>query len=285
MSVADLSGKRFLIPNYQRGYRWESQQVTDLLKDLKSFMEGSNSGYYCLQPLAVKKVTPDIVSLRDSIEKALYEDDEMVIERLSGVLSDTISWEVIDGQQRLTTIYILIQLLQKSKNEPYSLSYTTRDKSHSFLKDIHSKTKKEAEDNIDFLHMYQAYHAADNWLKDKDPDDSNNLRGRLLDVIQNRVKFIWYESIGENAIKVFTRLNIGKISLTNAELIKATLLNKSNYPDETGLSFISLQMEMAKKWDEIEYAFQNEEFWLFLNDVSNVKPTRIDFLFEFTMIR
>lgn len=281
MSVADLSGKRFLIPNYQRGYRWESQQVTDLLKDLKSFMEGSNSGYYCLQPLAVKKVTPDIVSLRDSIEKALYEDDEMVIERLSGVLSDTISWEVIDGQQRLTTIYILIQLLQKSKNEPYSLSYTTRDKSHSFLKDIHSKTKKEAEDNIDFLHMYQAYHAADNWLKDKDPDDSNNLRGRLLDVIQNRVKFIWYESIGENAIKVFTRLNIGKISLTNAELIKATLLNKSNYPDETGLSFISLQMEMAKKWDEIEYAFQNEEFWLFLNDVSNVKPTRIDFLFEF----
>lgn len=283
MSVADLSGKSFIIPDYQRGYRWESQQVTDLLKDLKSFMEGSSSGYYCLQPLAVKKkVAPDIVSLRDYVEKALCEDDELVIERLTGVLSDAISWEVIDGQQRLTTIYILIRLLQKSDNEPYSLTYKTREKSPSFLKDIHCKTKQDAEDNIDFLHMYQAYHDADNWLKDKDPDDSKNLRGRLLDVIQNRVKFIWYESVGENAIKVFTRLNIGKISLTNAELIKATLLNKSNYPDETGLSFISLQMEMAKKWDEIEYALQNEEFWLFLkNDLSNERPTRIDFLFEF----
>lgn len=280
MSVADLAGKKFIIPDYQRGYRWEEQQVTDLLKDMKSFMEGSSSGYYCLQPLAVKKVTPDLVSLRSSVENALSVTDNLVVERLSTVLSDAVSWEVIDGQQRLTTMYILIRLLDKSEKEPYSISYKTRDKSDVFLKDIQSRTQAEAENNIDFLHMYQAFHAAELWFTKKDPDDSDKLKERLLDVINNRVKFIWYESVNEEPINVFTRLNIGRISLTNAELIKATLLNKSNYPNEVGLDFLSLQLEISKKWDEIEYSLQNEDFWLFLNDNSYNKPTRIDFLFE-----
>ena len=238
MSVADLSGKKFIIPEYQRGYRWEQQQVTDLLKDLKAFLEGGGSEYYCLQPLAVKRVAPDMDKFREDIENTLQGENDTVVERVSSLLADSVLWEVIDGQQRLTTIYILIKLLLSDKyNEPYSISYKTRDGSEEFLKNIRSKTEEEAQVNIDYSHMKAAYDAADKWL---DQNGKDNLRTELFDVINNRVKFIWYESVNENPISVFTRLNIGKISLTNAELIKATLLNKSNYPKKSGLSLYGL---------------------------------------------
>lgn len=276
ISVADLKGFRFVIPDYQRGYRWEKQQVTDLLKDLKFFMDGGNSGYYCLQPLAVKKCLTDLEQLRDKVSAAFEGDDQLVVDSISQALNNSVSWEVIDGQQRLTTIYLLIRLLDPKADEPYSINYQTREKSAEFLKGIGSVSEEKANGNIDFLHMFNAFNAAKEWLS----KNAEQERASLMDIISNRVKFIWYESVNERPLEVFTRLNIGKISLTNAELIKATLLNRSNYPEETGDSFRHLQIEIASKWDRIEYTLQNDEFWLFLNQPSYVKPTRIDFLFE-----
>ena len=73
--INKLIRESFFIPTYQRGYRWDKQQVTELLNDLYEFKGGDNS-FYCLQPIVVKK-------------------------RQDG------RFDVIDGQQRLTTIYII----------------------------------------------------------------------------------------------------------------------------------------------------------------------------------
>ena len=81
----------------------------------------------------------------------------------------------------------------------------------------------------------------------------------------NRVKFIWYQTDETNPIKVFTRLNIGKISLTNAELIKALFMNSSNFGEEYNSTVRLRQQEIATEWDKIEYTLQNNDFWLFLN--------------------
>lgn len=75
--VKELFGIHFFIPDYQRGYRWGTKQVEDLLRDLEEFYESiyeaeSSKKTYCLQPLVVK------------------EKDNKYI--------------VIDGQQRLTTV-------------------------------------------------------------------------------------------------------------------------------------------------------------------------------------
>ena len=56
LSISELKGKQFLIPNYQRGYKWEKEQVEDLLNDIEEFMisESDKVGlYYCIQPLVV----------------------------------------------------------------------------------------------------------------------------------------------------------------------------------------------------------------------------------------
>jgi len=75
---------------------------------------------------------------------------------------------------------------------------------------------------------------------------------------------------------------MGKIPLTNAELIKALFLKRSNFDkDEKDEKKIKLrQLEIANEWDSIEYSLQNDEFWYFLNKEENTISTRIEFIFD-----
>jgi hypothetical protein len=181
------------------------------------------------------------------------------------------SWQVIDGQQRLTTIYILLSCLGKT-NE-YTIEYETRTGSKDFLEKI---DERKAEENIDYFHIVEAKKQIEKWFENKNDDDKNIFTDALL----NDVKFIWYETDENDPIKVFTRLNVGKISLTNAELIKALFLNKSNFADADYQKIRLQQQEIAMEWDTIEYTLQKDEFWLFLNKNDYEKPTRIDFIFD-----
>ena len=244
-NISELKNNNFLIPTYQRGYRWTEQQVIDLLNDINEFMERNpeENEIYCLQPLVVKDRGGS-------------------------------SWEVIDGQQRLTTIKILLACLKEQTS--YSIEYETRNWSKNFLNDICNKNEDDA-NNIDFYHMWQAKETIDTWFDNKNIDHP-----RFLEVLPQKVKFIWYESPENiNPISVFTRLNIGKIPLTDAELIKALFLNQSNFSDVDNSAGIRLyQQEIAAEWDNIEYSLQNDEFWLFIHTLEWNKPTRIDFIFD-----
>ena len=283
-SIKELLGMQFFIPNYQRGYRWTEQQVTDLLNDILEFSQKNNSlsEFYCLQPLVVKKK-------HENILKKIKEEAQ-TIEEIETLLKGT--WEVIDGQQRLTTIFIILSVLKYDNK--YSLSYETRETFNEFLKILEpfnledSYEKKDIlnqnwnnliehnkdKDNIDFYHIFNAYHIVRLWLSRV--ENPNSFKETLL----NKVKFIWYESINEDSIEVFTRLNIGKIPLTNSELIKALLLNSSNFKEIDTNHLRLRQQEIATEWDNIEFTLQNEEFWLFIHKIGYEKPTRIDFIFD-----
>ncbi len=263
-SVADLQKLAFYIPDYQRGYRWTQRQVEDLLNDIFEFSQKNNAGIYCLQPLVVKS--------------------------LNG------PWEVVDGQQRLTTICLILEVLGLSRID---ITYQTRRDSAEFLNKItteevagekaeekaekkaEEKAEEKAKNNIDFYHIYLAVTVIRKWLKEKMDEKKIDEEKRKLfqDILLNRVKFIWYET-EEDPKEVFARLNIGKISLTNAELIKALLLNKSNFDSSDDDKIRLWQQEIAVEWDVIEYALQSNEFWLFLNAPGDERPTRIDYVFD-----
>lgn len=54
IGIPYLFGKKFFIPNYQRGYRWDIRQIHDLLDDICHFYENASDGeFYCLQPIIV----------------------------------------------------------------------------------------------------------------------------------------------------------------------------------------------------------------------------------------
>ena len=260
-SVNELLGMEFFIPSYQRGYRWTEQQVKDLLNDVLEFSQKKKhaSEYYCLQPLVVKRKDKDVLS---SIKAATS------IKEVETLLKG--SWEVIDGQQRLTTLFIILSVL--GETSIYSLEYETRNGSKKFLEEIDENKK---DDNIDYYHICQSKQTVKSW-SDNNVIDKEGFKETLL----NKVKFIWYESVDEDPIKVFTRLNIGKISLTNAELIKALFLNRSNFGEKDSEHLRLRLQEIASEWDNIEYTLQNDEFWLFLHEKDYDRPTRIDFIFD-----
>ena len=123
--------EHYYIPSYQRGYRWTATQVKNLLDDLYEFMGrsfGNSNAFYCLQPLVLRKC----------------EDG---------------SYEVIDGQQRLTTISILLTFL---KEDSYELEYETRGSSAEFLRSMGQEELEEEVHNIDFHFMREAYITIEN---------------------------------------------------------------------------------------------------------------------------
>lgn len=247
--VGEITGK-FVIKSYQRGYRWEESQVLAMLNDIY----GNGNNPYCLQPIVVR--------------------------RLEG--EDT--FELIDGQQRLTTLLILLKYIQKEYkprvNIQYTLSYETREKTAEFLENI---TPEGAEKNIDFFYIRKAYITIDNWFKalaeknNKDIEAADDMFGYL----NKNVKVIWYEVNADvDPIALFARLNIGKIALTNAELVKALFLMNAG---EAGQNH-QKQIEMSIQWDEIEHSLheKSDEFWFFLTLTNPIKyPTRIELLFDF----
>ena len=272
--VRELSGLDFFIPDYQRGYRWTSLQVRDLLNDIKAFMkkqedEKKSSGFYCLQPLVVKGNLKNRESILESLN-----DEEVEMSELYGKILGETRWEVVDGQQRLTTIniilsYFLDQNVDLGEFRLYGLEYQTRSDSRDFLEQIaNSKTPCQNEP-IDFYFMREAFNTVSIWF-------SRN-QGILADfarTLLDDVQFIWYET-SEKPTTVFKRLNLGKISLTNAELIKALFLNREHFGE-----YDKKQVVIAEQWDSFENTLQNDEFWLFIHDAFYGKPTRIEFIFD-----
>ena len=269
----------FFIPSYQRGYRWTKQQVLDLLNDIKEFAEKKKDEFYCVQPLVVK--------LMDNKEKEQNN------------LNTNEDWyEVIDGQQRLTTIYLILASLKEAiellslPTDLYELKFqreTEQVNVTNYLKNI-SKITEADDSHIDYSHMSTDFLTIKQWLNggncNKEDFCNALLKYDLDGNIENprdkanNVRFIWYESVNEDPIEVFTRLNIGKISLTNAELIKALFLNRSNFGNEDFEHLKLRQNEIANEWDDIEYTLQNDDFWLFLHEKGYDRPTRIDFIFD-----
>ena len=238
--VGSITGD-FYIPSYQRGYRWGEDEVTRLLDDV--YNNGTNN--YCLQPIVVRR-----------------NGDR---------------FELIDGQQRLTTLYLIYRYMYNASggflDEPsFSLEYETREKSAEFLKDIQTSMK---EDNIDFWFICNAYETIEKWFAEKDKKSTLTNINKYFD---ENVKVIWYEvSENEDAIGLFARLNIGKIPLTSAELVKAMFLSRDNNEQMDR----EKQEEISLQWDNIEKELHNASLWGFLtNSVAEDYQTRIDLILD-----
>lgn len=225
---------RFLVPSYQRGYRWQQVNVTDLLNDLEEFIH-SGKETYSLQPLVVYFSNIDN------------------------------TYHVVDGQQRLTTISILLGFLNLKQID---INYESR-------KGQQENHYVESCKNIDQYHVNQAYLTIKDWFE-KHTDEKENFIKLLTGALSGQqVKFIWY-CTDDDEVATFIRLNKDKISLTNSELIKAMLLKKGNFDKDS----ILIQKSIAVEWNKIENTFNDDAFWGFIRPTEDNRATRVDFLFE-----
>lgn len=264
-TVAEIVKEHFVftIPYQQRGYRWRVRNVLELLWDLLEFMDGT-SCVYCLQPLAVSKTDG--------------------------------SYRVWDGQQRLTTLFLLFKALGLAK--PYEFVFD-RDKDGERAKymdnpDFDDSCKKR----IDNFYIGRAYalmnkclrrpstwesinivHEQDKELFDKIRQEisrdgvSENLKKLLTgELVGKRLEFLWYEIDEIIAPDIFRDINSGKISLTNSELIKALLLSERSKIKNKELA--------AAQFFEIEKGMLDDKFWYMIqayeSKVRNNRVERVD---------
>ena len=261
----DLSEFTFVIPSQQRGYKWTPKNVEELLKDLWEFSKQKTKNIYCLQPIAVVK-------------------------------NGECEYEVLDGQQRLTTLFLLYKYL--TQKNVYTLNFERDsnecDKSRwKFLNDIDKEEKLDNSHQIDRFYITEAYKKIKIFFEsfeknqpsvfaDSEKKDSKQIFRSLLDASlldasrsQKSVQVIWYETPKEKAHETFRNLNSGKISLTNTDLIKALLLNRVN-----GLP-ANQHETVARQFEEMEQTLKLDHFWHMLSsEVPKYPHTRMDLLFN-----
>lgn len=245
--VEELRTEAFFVPAYQRGYRWTATQVVELLEDVWEFVRNgrkAEGAFYCLQPIVVSPM-------------------------------DDGRWEVVDGQQRLTTVFLVLSFFNEQIAEPdrkplFSMDYQTRKGSTGFLRSVQPERSKE---NIDFFHMVAARNAIREWFQDKTAA-VNDIKSAFL----QDVRVIWYElGPGTKPQEVFQRLNMGKIPLTEGELVKALFLRASNFVGEESRLLQLRQLQIAQEWDAMERRLQEDDFWYFLTNQER-ESNRIELL-------
>lgn len=241
LPVGEIAGD-FFVPAYQRGYRWTRDEVTQLLGDVRD----SGGATYYLQPLVVKGRTDG-------------------------------SWELVDGQQRLTTLYLIFRYLSRthlpSVSTEYSITYETREGSKGYLETL---SEADADSNIDFFHMFNANQCIEEWFSSFGQGAAHEAM-RLYGYLFEHVKVLWYEAPdAANPNELFTRLNVGRIPLTDAELVKALLLSQGRSND----GGTDRALEMATHWDAIERELRVPEVWAFVTGEAEAEATHISLLLD-----
>lgn len=286
--LGDLMEMHFNIPYYQRGYRWEAKHVLDLLDDLFEFQHNAPAmkQFYCLQPLVV-------------CQNRNLSDRDFIV------------FDVIDGQQRLTTLFILMGYLRMPAFELRYERAIAREEDSSVWENgklsyetLQSLSDEDMAGNPDYFYMKQAMDCIKSWFEKK-REKYPRIEDLMKDVLQNReysnnerpfyetdkdqnesqadVRFIWYEDVPGNggSIATFKRLNYGKTPLTASELIKALLFQCDVYTVDRRAEMKQIAFRMSTEWDSIEKALQDDFMWSMIFPQKYEKASRIDIVLSF----
>ena len=274
----------FYVASYQRGYRWGQEEVEYLLNDINDIAIDKK---YCIQPLAV-------------------------------IARENKTWELIDGQQRTTTLFLIQTVLKNCffiQTEPYyGLDYNTRLSTKDFLNalreddilkdfliniridDIPKKNldvaledkwgefikSNQDKDNIDNYHLFKAYLIINQWLFPRTREERLAFYKKLTE----QTYVIWHPvTIEQEGIQTiedfFINMNAGKIKLTSAELIKALFIIDIEKSDDPWDVRDFKKKKLANEWDSIENELHNNTFWYFITNTTEQEyPTRIGKLFD-----
>lgn len=308
LAIPELCNKNFFIPDYQRGYRWGEIQIRQMLEDIYCFIYDKNAAgsFYCLQPVVVKKMTPD----------------EVAANKLESAFDNNTWYEVIDGQQRLTTIRIILALesrIDRFNKMRFNMYYQTRPELGKLFDKLGIYEENERfivkfdNDNdqcndIDSWHIHNAANKILDWFQNGSgyfKPSIQEFKGGFYENFSNTkekdksVQVIWYELCDKSdPYEMFKRLNDKSISLNNAELIRGMFLSDSAvYKGEELLLSqfdedvrpIVEKRELARKqshiieeWDIIEKQLWDDKFWSFIKKEKNSDEysCRIEYIFD-----
>lgn len=127
----------YLVPIYQRNYAWSETQIEQLIEDIESSIDGFNKNYF-LGNLIVNQMDNNV-------------------------------YEVIDGQQRLTTLYLLEKYLGIVFAKE-ALRFEAREKSNRTLSYVSDSSNQELIEELSSPEILKGFQIVDNYFKNKNID-------------------------------------------------------------------------------------------------------------------
>lgn len=200
------------IPDYQRGYEWGENNVRLLLEDLKKFL--------------------DKIYISDT-DKFLDDKLFYCLQHITIISKDNGEYyNVVDGQQRLTTIAIILAYFGKADLLKGKLKYSSREDTGEFLNnEIFTRKYWEQNDKEeDVKHKDEFYiRAAANMVQtwDKEQTWNSNQRKRYIEILLNRTKLI-VNVVSGNEEMIFANINGAKAELDGADLLRAVQITRSS---------------------------------------------------------
>lgn len=264
--VKEIFTKWFRIPEYQRPYVWDKDQVLELLDDVMQARNLNPESEYFLGSMVLQKKN-----------------------KQDGT-TNYIEYDLLDGQQRLTTLFLITavvrdltpstntsrlktcyetiyQMANPDDNIPerlrvvFDIREQVKDFINEFVKTEGATNKEEDlklkvnEEDISIRNMSKAILNIREFFKTNSIDDFfPYLRSNVLMI------YVCAEDL-EDAFRLFTIMNSRGVKLRNSDILKAENLGKVKENTK--------RLELAKKWEEIESYFA-EDFDAFLSHLRTI---------------
>ena len=202
----------FEIPNYQRGYKWAVKERDDkqssveyLLSSLISAWKSRSEQVYFLQGITVSEEGNKI--------------------------------EIIDGQQRITTLYLILRVLGDSfisKENDIKLQYSVRPDSQTFLDNLKDGSFNWA--HVNASEPQDIHYFREAMMQIKDIFDNEDVKFELgkeryfANYLLDNVTFLYIVVDRQQAVNTFTMMNGNKATMHQEELVKAQMLHQVSIP-------------------------------------------------------
>lgn len=266
--IREIFNMWYCIPDYQRAYVWDTDQVRDLLDDTISAYRENKEAQYFLGSMVLK-----------------------INEKSENNVSYT-EYELLDGQQRITTVFLILAcmrdmltdypqyqnslagfvyqaedaILQQPERMRiiFNIRSDVRDFVNEYIKPLHGtcdsallKDKMQAKDvNISIRNMANAMLVAHEFLE----ENKSDIIG-YLSYFLNKVLMIYVATEElQDAFQLFTVLNNRGVKLSSSDILKAENLKELSAADRTS---------WATRWEEMETYF-GEEFDKFLSHIRTI---------------
>jgi len=266
--IREIFNMWYCIPDYQRAYVWDTDQVRDLLDDTISAYRENKEAQYFLGSMVLK-----------------------INEKSENNVSYT-EYELLDGQQRITTVFLILAcmrdmltdypqyqnslagfvyqaedaILQQPERMRiiFNIRSDVRDFVNEHIKPLHGtcdsallKDKMQAKDvNISIRNMANAMLVAHEFLE----ENKSDIIG-YLSYFLNKVLMIYVATEElQDAFQLFTVLNNRGVKLSSSDILKAENLKELSAADRTS---------WATRWEEMETYF-GEDFDKFLSHIRTI---------------
>jgi uncharacterized protein with ParB-like and HNH nuclease domain len=209
--LSEQSKKYYNIPHYQRGYKWEPANALKLLNDINNFKTGGDK-FYCLQNITI--------------------------------VPNNEKFNIVDGQQRLTTLTIILSYLGEYNLVRDKVRFPTnsiRKETNDFIKNIITNSKidfpestwedyinnQPRYDHQDIYHIFMVYKSIQTWFESKQQNEQNFNLNQFKEKLKKSVQIIVNKVDGNlSEEKVFGNLNSKRIPLDGADLVRAILITR-----------------------------------------------------------